>query len=268
MRLADSDRRSQIRRLHKNRIPELALYQFLNFLRLFLPGAAENRYVFHDGNSRRNKQRLHNVFVHARGRAQHARADISNVRQFEQPLNGSILAERAMQNRKDDIDVDGTVAGAPREPGIGLKRNEATLPMRTGSGGTTTASPRASTAAGCVVSGSPARKWRGSITSLPCNRFSASPPSDQRPSLVMPMGTTSYLSLSIACRTDAAESSETSCSPLRPPKRTPTRSLFIIFYKIFFPNADSANSTARSAVRLCSSITGFTSTISKLSIRP
>src|SRR5580704_1832907 len=39
-------------------------------------------------------------------------------------------------------------------------------------------------------------------------------------------------------------------------------------YRIFFPNADNASSTARSAVRLCSSITGLTSTISKLNMRP
>ena len=39
-------------------------------------------------------------------------------------------------------------------------------------------------------------------------------------------------------------------------------------YKIFFPKAEQANSTAKSAVRLRSSITGFTSTISKLSNRP
>jgi hypothetical protein len=39
-------------------------------------------------------------------------------------------------------------------------------------------------------------------------------------------------------------------------------------YRIFLPNAESASSTAKSAVRLCSSITGFTSTISKLSMRP
>src|SRR5689334_9624219 len=37
--------------------------------------------------------------------------------------------------------------------------------------------------------------------------------------------------------------------------------------RIFFPNAESASSTARSAVRLCSSITGLTSTISKLVMR-
>src|ERR1051326_4166669 len=99
----------------------------------------------------------------------------------------------------------------------------------TGSGGTTTASPRASTAAGCVMSGSPARRLRGSRMSLPVSRFSACSAVSQRPSLVMPMGTTSYLSLSIALRTEAAESSETSCSPLRPPNKTPTRSFSMTF---------------------------------------
>src|SRR5581483_9772179 len=43
---------------------------------------------------------------------------------------------------------------------------------------------------------------------------------------------------------------------------------YTAFYRIFFPNADSASSTASEAVRLCSSMTGFTSTISKLSRRP
>src|SRR5712692_585923 len=46
----------------------------------------------------------------------------------------------------------------------------------------------------------------------------------------MPMGTTSYLFLSMASSTDAAESSETSCSPLRPPNRIPTRVFFIAFH--------------------------------------
>src|SRR5439155_7119410 len=43
----------------------------------------------------------------------------------------------------------------------------------------------------------------------------------------MPMGTTSNLALSMALKTDAAESSDTSCSPLRPPNRIPTRSFFM-----------------------------------------
>src|ERR1700757_3462788 len=44
----------------------------------------------------------------------------------------------------------------------------------------------------------------------------------------MPIGTTSNFLRSIALRTEAAESSETSCSPLRPPKRMPTRSFLAI----------------------------------------
>src|SRR5438270_7699361 len=95
-----------------------------------------------------------------------------------------------------------------------------------GTGGTIIASPEASTAATEVAAGSPARKCLSSAC-LPRSRFSACEEVTQRPSLVMPMGTTSYFSLSIASSTDAADSSEISCSPLRPPKRTPTRSFFI-----------------------------------------
>src|SRR6266704_4307191 len=50
----------------------------------------------------------------------------------------------------------------------------------------------------------------------------------QFPSLVIAMGTTSYFLRSIASITARAERSETSCSPERPPKITPTRILFDI----------------------------------------
>src|SRR6266850_4553640 len=52
---------------------------------------------------------------------------------------------------------------------------------------------------------------------------------NQRPSLVMPIGTTSYLALSIALMTDSADRRDTSCSPERPPKITPTLSFFVKF---------------------------------------
>ena len=64
--------------------------------------------------------------------------------------------------------------------------------------------------------------------SSPSSRPCASAAASQRPSLVMPIGITSNFLRSIAFRIDAAESSETSCSPLRPPNRTPTRSFFAI----------------------------------------
>src|SRR6058998_1097091 len=51
-----------------------------------------------------------------------------------------------------------------------------------------------------------------------------SPPTTQRPSRPIPMGTTVWPRRSSAAITEAAEASETSCSPDRPPKITPTRS--------------------------------------------
>jgi tRNA-dihydrouridine synthase len=85
--------------------------------------------MFHDRQSGGKKQGLHNVLVHARSRAQHARTHIRDVSQFEQTLNGSVFAEGAVQHGKDHIDVDGAVAGAARERGVGLKRDEPALPL-------------------------------------------------------------------------------------------------------------------------------------------
>src|ERR1051326_4266310 len=67
------------------------------------------------------------------------------------------------------------------------------------------------------------------------------------PSCVIPMGTTSYLSLSSAVITEAAETSETSCSAERPPKRTPTRILDLGFWvlDLCFISIQSSASQAR-----------------------
>src|SRR5271168_3149668 len=74
----------------------------------------------------------------------------------------------------------------------------------------------------------PALGSGGSITRCPRlstsgSSFCVFSPTSQRPSLVMPMGTASYFSGSSARSTDCAEAIETSCSPERPPKSTPTR---------------------------------------------
>src|SRR5262245_59607087 len=53
---------------------------------------------------------------------------------------------------------------------------------------------------------------------------SGSPPMSQRPSLAMPIGTRSNRFRSMAAITEAAPARDTSCSPERPPKTTPTRS--------------------------------------------
>jgi hypothetical protein len=53
---------------------------------------------------------------------------------------------------------------------------------------------------------------------------------------VIPIGTGSYLSGSSPRITDAADASETSCSPERPPNNTPTLNRFLsVFTLIIFP---------------------------------
>src|SRR5580658_5414527 len=71
-----------------------------------------------------------------------------------------------------------------------------------GSGGNTTRSPDFSTSA---------------------NSFIELVPTNQRPSFEIPIGTASYFSGSSARITEAAEASDTSCSPERPPNSTPMR---------------------------------------------
>src|SRR5262249_21606043 len=58
------------------------------------------------------------------------------------------------------------------------------------------------------------------------SRFVASLEASHLPCLVIAIGTTSYLLRSSALIMDSAERSETSCSPERPPKMTPTFSFF------------------------------------------
>src|SRR6476646_3683846 len=78
----------------------------------------------------------------------------------------------------------------------------------------------ASVGSAVMVTRWPERRTSGSI-------FCAPVPISQWPSLVMPMGTASYLSGSRPRITEAAEARETSCSPERPPKRTPMRNRFL-----------------------------------------
>lgn len=65
----------------------------------------------------------------------------------------------------------------------------------------------------------------GRARSAMAMRSGASAVSAQRPSVVMPMGSTSYLSRSMALRTAPAVTTEMACSELRPPKTTATRGL-------------------------------------------
>src|SRR3989304_1292501 len=108
-----------------------------------------------------------------------------------------------------------------------------------------TAHPRtpAPTPVYCTGTGGPMPPWMlaglaAGMTSTPCLAMPSSDglpahpggrtPMRQRPSLVIAMGTISYLLESAAAITLRADCSETSCSAERPPNSIPMRSFFVI----------------------------------------
>src|ERR1039458_7253438 len=246
---------------------QLALHQLLNFLRLFLPGAAQNGDMLHDGYSGGNKQRLHDVFVHARSRAQHARAHISDVGQFEKTLNRSVFAERAVQHRENNIDVDGAIAGAPCERRIRLKGDKSALPvhrLRRYHHRLSPSQHRRGLSGFRVASTQVARLK----DQLALQQVLGVLRREPAPVLGDADGHDFVFVFVDGLEHRRGREQRNLMLPAPPAKKTSDPKLFHNLYSIFFPNADSANSTARSAVRLCSSITGFTSTISKLNMRP
>src|ERR1700687_623855 len=108
------------------------------------------------------------------------------------------------------------------------------VPWRTGE---TTSTPIAAGVAWARVRSAEAEPdaVRLGVADSPARRAVAAVSRSQWPDLAMPMGTTSYLRLSMALRMEPAERSETSCSPERPPKRMPMRSFFFMT----FPVSDS-----------------------------
>ena len=55
------------------------------------------------GNLGLGHQLLEHHLVHAHRGAEHAGADVGDVEAVEQPLNGPVLPERAVQDREDDV---------------------------------------------------------------------------------------------------------------------------------------------------------------------
>src|SRR3954462_12818120 len=99
------------------------------------------------------------------------------------------------------------------------------VPCRTGN---TTSKPPAVRTSAEMAAGFPSDS-SFLIVSLGARAFMGFPEESQRPSWVMPMGTTSYFCGSKDCRTDSADRSDTSCSPERPPNRTAIRILAGVF---------------------------------------
>ena len=67
--------------------------------------AVAQRDVPRDGDSTVAEHGLEQVLVHAERGGGDARADVGHARELEEPLDGAVLAERAVEDRKDDVDL-------------------------------------------------------------------------------------------------------------------------------------------------------------------
>ena len=175
-----------------------------------MPGRAQQCNVLHDRQARSRKEPLHHVLVHAGGRAEDSGPDVSFAGQLKETLDCAVLAEGAVQHRKRTS----TRVLPPGRAPWGVMPGPA---MASGVSRRHTALRLAARAFKALP---PPAVALVPLASMCC----ASSASSQWPVLAMPMGTTSYFFLSMAARTEAAERSETSCSPERPPKMIPTRS--------------------------------------------
>ena len=153
------------------------------------------------GQASGGEEALHGVLVHAGGGAEDAGADVGDVGEFEEALDGAVFAEGAVEDGEDDVERCGEGVACWASSALALSWRD-------------------------FVFGDLSRTGAGFVS--PARRRWASVEVSHWPCLLMPMGTTSYFLRSIALRMESAESRETSCSPERPPKRMPTRSLFFV----------------------------------------
>ena len=67
--------------------------------------AVAERDVPRDGDPAVAQHRLEEVLVHAQRRRGDAGADVRDAGELEQALHGAVLAERAVEDREDDVDL-------------------------------------------------------------------------------------------------------------------------------------------------------------------
>ena len=70
------------------------------------PVSSQDDVVIADRQSLRRKHQLHRGLVHADRGGQHAGADVGDVREFQQPLNGAVFAVRAVKHRKHHVESE------------------------------------------------------------------------------------------------------------------------------------------------------------------
>ena len=180
--LRDSDRRAEPRGLHEHRVAE----------RVGELVAEAQRDVAGDRDAAVTHHLLEEVLVHAERRGSDAGADVGHVREVEQALHCSVLAERPVEERQDDVDL------AERRRHTARRDRER-------------------------LGGTPSRDWAADSARGPDPSSRGPAPSSQRPSRPIATVTASYRSGSSAASTERADASEISCSLDLPPARTATR---------------------------------------------
>ena len=83
------------------------------------PVVPEHDPIRADRQAARREHELHQRLVHADCRREHAGADVGHVRELEQSLNRAVLAVRSVQNREDDVEVQSGDDRLPLVPFIG-----------------------------------------------------------------------------------------------------------------------------------------------------
>ena len=106
--------------------------------------------------------------------------------------------------------------------GAGRRRRPRRACAAAATGSCTTSSVASASRARVTAARSPSTSGSSSGPVI-CSRSVSPDSSTQRPSVAMPIGTTSYLSRSMACSTLPAVTQEIACSLDRPPKTTATR---------------------------------------------
>ena len=105
--LADSDRGTEVCGFDEDRVGQGFLDEAPATFRVGPPFCAPQGDVRRLRQARGGEQLLHHIFVHAGGGAKYARADVRQVSDFQQALDGAVFPERPMQDREDAVDGPG-----------------------------------------------------------------------------------------------------------------------------------------------------------------
>ena len=106
--------------------------RFTDRLRVVSPSFGRDEHVREHRQARSGEDNLHVVLVHAYGAGEHSCADVPHASEFEQTLNGAVLAPRTVEKWQHNINVSQhawwLVRLGDREVGAGLRLHQGHRP--------------------------------------------------------------------------------------------------------------------------------------------